>query len=404
MVKKKNQDSEIDPDIAENLQRFLEKSNETLNLTEIEDDVKSSKRKPVGKTVLNDESPLINEHVFGEDDSEEYGVNPEDLSEEESEEESEPEEDIEQPAPKPKPKIDRVKTQQKDFYKKDRPKSAGQTNNPLQAYFREAKNYINLPSQGNFNDENDIDFSSSGEVAVYPLTAKDELWFKNPEALLNGDAIVEVLKSCVPGVKDIRNLPINDVNTLLIAVRNASYGNILQMAGECPHCKHKTEFGVDIEELLSHINFLEPEYVLDTDNGIRVYLQPHTYDITMRAMLLSFEESKLIQALSKQEVSDEEKNRVMRESFSKIQDLGFWLTSRSIVKVVTPDKKAIKNKDHILEWLVNINMAEYNRFKQKIDEINDIGVPKNWTIECGNPKCKKEFEIEIQYNPSNFFG
>jgi hypothetical protein len=34
------------------------------------------------------------------------------------------------------------------------------------------------------------------------MTAKDELMFKTPDALLNGQSTVEVVKSCIPAIQD----------------------------------------------------------------------------------------------------------------------------------------------------------------------------------------------------------
>lgn len=400
----KNQgaNNDIDPDVADNLKRFLEHAE------------KSEKKKPSAKrkTVLteengDDELDITNEKMYGEEDPEEYGVSPEDFFNQVGTENTPHVEEIENPeqtpkqTPKPKITVDEVRAPSQDFYKKDR-KPKG--DNPLEEYFREAGTYIRLPSQGNFTEE-EIDFSSNGEIAVYPMTAKDELWFKNPEALMNGDAIEKVLESCVPGISSIRDLPINDINALLLGVRLISYGSSLDMRGKCPHCNHENEFGISIEEMLAHMNFLEDEYKIETQKGLKIFIKPFTYDMAVKTALMTFEQSKLVQLFSKnEEASEEEKQRVVRESLGKIQDLGFWLTSRSVMKVTTPDKRAIRDKDNILEWLQNINMREYNKIKDKIDEVNEIGVPKKWTVDCQNEDCGKEYEIEIKYDPASFFG
>ena len=76
--------------------------------------------------------------------------------------------------------------------------------NPLSKYFRQSKLYISLPSQGKHYPAGAIDFPESGEVEVYSMTAKDELLFKTPDALLNGQATVDVIQSCIPAIKDVQ--------------------------------------------------------------------------------------------------------------------------------------------------------------------------------------------------------
>ena len=70
--------------------------------------------------------------------------------------------------------------------------------NPLKKHLRQPKIYIKLPSQGKYWHPNAIDFPESGELPVYAMTARDEITFKTPDALLNGQATVDVIQSCMP--------------------------------------------------------------------------------------------------------------------------------------------------------------------------------------------------------------
>ena len=96
--------------------------------------------------------------------------------------------------------------------------------NPLQKYFRQPKLYISLPSKGAFYPIGALEMPENKEVPVYAMTAKDELVFKTPDALLNGQATVEVIKSCIPAIKDPWNIPSIDLDTILVAIRMATYG------------------------------------------------------------------------------------------------------------------------------------------------------------------------------------
>ena len=64
--------------------------------------------------------------------------------------------------------------------------------NPLSKYFRQPKIYLRLPSKGKFYSPGSLVMTESGELPVYAMTAKDELLIKTPDALLNGEATVEV--------------------------------------------------------------------------------------------------------------------------------------------------------------------------------------------------------------------
>ena len=58
--------------------------------------------------------------------------------------------------------------------------------NPLMKHFRQPKLYIDLPSKGLFYPQGTLELTEDGKVAVYAMTAKDEIMIKTPDALLNG--------------------------------------------------------------------------------------------------------------------------------------------------------------------------------------------------------------------------
>jgi hypothetical protein len=79
---------------------------------------------------------------------------------------------------------------------------SGQTANPLSDYFRQPGTYITLPSNGRYYKQ-PPKLTESGELAIYPMTAKDELRLKNPDALFNGEAMRGVIKSSCPDIADV---------------------------------------------------------------------------------------------------------------------------------------------------------------------------------------------------------
>ena len=49
------------------------------------------------------------------------------------------------------------------------------TDNPLRQFFRRPALYLKLPSGGQGYSEGAIDFPDNGELAIYPMTAIDEI-------------------------------------------------------------------------------------------------------------------------------------------------------------------------------------------------------------------------------------
>lgn len=114
-----------------------------------------------------------------------------------------------------KDKIERQNSTQ--FFK---PPTNNKSNNPLSAYFRTPELYVRLPSQGLFNKPEDFNFTVDGMIGIYPMTAKDELVLRTPDALLNGSALRQIVESCAPDVHNVPELPSPDFDVLLLGIRS----------------------------------------------------------------------------------------------------------------------------------------------------------------------------------------
>ena len=97
------------------------------------------------------------------------------------------------------------------------------TANPLIAAYKKPALYVALPSKGKWYDPKPK-LSVDGELAVYAMSARDELITKTPDALFNGEATVAILESCCPDIDNPRQMPVNDLLVVLLAIRQASYG------------------------------------------------------------------------------------------------------------------------------------------------------------------------------------
>ena len=108
--------------------------------------------------------------------------------------------------------------------------------NPLIMYNRRPPTYVSLPSGGK-HYAIPPKLTVDGELAVYPLTAKQELLLKSPDSLLNGESMFQVLKHVAPDIQDPYQVPLCDLEAILIAMRLVSYGPSLDVDLSCPRCK-----------------------------------------------------------------------------------------------------------------------------------------------------------------------
>ena len=123
-------------------------------------------------------------------------------------------------------------------------------NNPLASFMRQPKIYIKLPSQGKYWPPGSLDIPESGELPVYSMTARDELLFKTPDALLNGQSVADVIQNCLPNIKNAWAIPTIDMDTILIALRLATYGEKMAFKHRIPVINEEVEFEIDLRMLL----------------------------------------------------------------------------------------------------------------------------------------------------------
>ena len=278
--------------------------------------------------------------------------------------------------------------------------------NPLQQFYRKETTYLKLPSRGQFYDEGVIELLESGELAVMPMTAADEITLKNPDALLSGKAIVDVITSCVHGIKKPKKLLSCDIDALMIAIREASYGDEAVMEIGCPNveCGEPNEYSLDLELLLNDTEILEESYEVILPNELTIYLRPGTFETTNKQNKAAFESSKIQRTMNDASMSDEAAMSMLSHVFSTLTKLNFEVINDAIQKIVFTDEEGeaqeITNKKHISEFIQNIDKTSVDMIDNKIGEINKVGITKTLDAVC--KKCGHKWEAPLELNPVNF--
>lgn len=276
--------------------------------------------------------------------------------------------------------------------------------NPLQKYMRHPELYIKVPSKGYFNNEDTYPFSTNNEIGISPMTTQDELLLQTPDALLNGESIAKLIESCVPGIKDVRNLPMTDISVILLGIRMLSYGNEMEYKTTCPECNSENYFTADLEHVLSTMTFLEESYVVSMKDKLSVSVRPNTYKASIKQVLFSFNETKLFEMFTEEGLDEQQLTEKYIESFQKMASLTVEITADSIVAVLDENGLPIDaTTDQIFDWVANISRKDAKLIHNKIEELNKFGVDESADVTCGNEKCKHKWTTQIGFDPANFF-
>lgn len=273
--------------------------------------------------------------------------------------------------------------------------------NPLSKYFRQPGIEVRLPSNGKYYSPQDVRVNQFGQVSIKPLSAADELLLKSPDGLFNGESLAEAIVSCCPNVTNPRVLVTPDIDAILLGIRIATYGDTMEFTEPCPKCNQSGTYEVDIREMLAKIEFLEDEYWVKTKDGLEIEICPYNYDANTRAALSAYQEARYMQSIQEDNsLSEEEKMKRFRPMFHRMANLQKELTTLSILRIVTPEKEVIDNKEFIAEFVANTDRRTFKEIQDVIQKVNQ-SFDKRLKVVCEH--CGHERETEINFDPASFF-
>lgn len=310
------------------------------------------------------------------------------------------------------------------------------SNNPLMQFARRPELTVKLATNPCWYPEGFIQYTPNGEVEVYPMLPKDELMLYNPDALLSGKAMIDLIKSCCPSIMDPAKLYYPDANILLLAIKRATYGNEHKQSHSCPKCyekieelkknskkkeeldnlikehklsDHEEEYTFNIDMLLQNITHLDNEYKIKIDSLV-YNLQPYIMKTKEQYSVITSQRTKLLKMYREtlerdEDMSNEEKEKMMAEIAdiqAKMIDTNNEIYTESIKSIELPDESTVSDKILIKEFISNAKSSTISELAENINKINGFGLPEKLEVECSC--CGHKWEIPFTgFNQSDFF-
>lgn len=278
--------------------------------------------------------------------------------------------------------------------------------NPLQKYFRQPKLYIPLPSMGKHYPTGALEFTETGEFPVFSMTAKDELIFKTPDALLNGQATVDVIQSCIPNIKNAWVMPSIDIDAALIAIRMATYGEMLTITTKVPVIGEEREFQVDLRIMLDQFSNQTFDDVVQVKE-LTVKLRPLTYQEFTKSAIKTFEEQRIFNLVNNDNIPDEEKLQAFTNSFSKLTELTVSMVTQGIYSIQAGED-LVTDRDHISEFVKNADKDFFTEITAHLETQKDKYTIKPLEVTSSEEDQLRgvpaSYKIPITFDQSNFFG
>jgi len=280
--------------------------------------------------------------------------------------------------------------------------------NPLQKYYRQPAIYINLPTKGRYYSADAYAPTATGEIPVLPMTARDELSFRTPDAMMSGQATVDVIRSCVPNVLDPWKLVNYDIDIILLALRIATYGETMDITAVVPVVNESMTQSVNLPALLDTVRSITIDDNAVTKQGFRIKFNPLTYKEITQSQLLAFEQQKTMSSVSASQLSEEEKNKRFTESFKKLTDVNWSILQDSIQQITTPDGVVVSDKEQINDFLSNCNSKIVMEIQEELGRVRNQANFKPLKFKSTEEQIKRgapvSFDVPLTFDSSNFFG
>ena len=279
--------------------------------------------------------------------------------------------------------------------------------NPLKRYYRQPQISIQLPSKGRYYAADVVENTTTGEHAVLPMTAMDELAFRTPDSMMNGQATVDVIHSCIPTILDPWQLVNYDIDTVLIAIRIASYGETLDVTAGVPGTNESATHTVSLPQMLEQLRNIEVTDTCELKDGLKITVSPLTYKQITESQMKTFEQQRIYAQVSQSQMTAEEKTKRFTDSFKILGDLNMSLLISNIERITLPAGESVTDRAQIKQFVENADAKLIKELENKLIDIRQQGSIKPFKAKATEEQIKAgapaTYEVPITFDNANFF-
>jgi len=279
---------------------------------------------------------------------------------------------------------------------------ASASQNPLSEYMRTPQIYIKLPSNGKYYIDGSLEMPESGELPVLPMSTRDELIIKTPDALINGQSVVSVIEHCVPAIKNAWEVPILDLDYILISIRIASYGENMEYTSQCPKCEAFNEYEIDLRLFLDQPIDSSGYDDLIAHGDLKLKLRPQNYRTLNINNQEVFEQQRMYGVLNDSDLDSDTKEQRYNEIFQKLTEINVKQISTMIEYIELPNGERVDNSLFINDFIENSDRKIFDALEKHSQKITN-GIPEK-TLPATCPECQNSYTTPFTFDYANFFG
>ena len=272
-------------------------------------------------------------------------------------------------------------------------------NNPLTQYFRQPAIYIRLPSGGKFYPPGTLMMPANGELPVLPMTSVDEITYRTPDALFNGTATVNVIKSCVPAIRDPWAMPASDIDAVLVGIRIASYGHAMDLDVTCPACNTDESISIDLRIVNDTLKIGDYENSMSIGD-LEFWFRPIPYKFVNDNNQMQMEQQQAMRVLES-DVDEKTKLDQLNRSMMLINETTLRTIAQSISAIKTP-QAMVTETEFIIDYLRNCDSKIFNQLRDHVIEIKQKSDVQPLALTC--KECSHQYSQPFTLDLSSFFA
>jgi hypothetical protein len=201
-------------------------------------------------------------------------------------------------------------------------------------------------------------------------------------------------------------IPSIDIDAVLIAIRLATYGEMLDMNVTIPGINETRTFQMDLRIVLDTLLNAAYDPEVRVNPELTAFLRPLTYKEFTTTAIKTLEEQRIFSIVNDTSIDDQKKIQLFNESFKKLTDINVGMVSQSVVKIATPEGD-VSDPRFIKEFIDNADKDFYKSImdhlenqKKKFSIANQQIVTTEEDRAAGAPDV---VEIPVSLDVSNFF-
>jgi hypothetical protein len=138
------------------------------------------------------------------------------------------------------------------------------------------------------------------------------------------------------------------------------------------------------------------------ETDLTIKLKPQTYFALNRSNTISYKEQRILDVLSKDDVTPEDRERNLKAVTDELIELNVDTLTASTEYILMSDGTKVTQSEFIKEFYSNTSGALVKKIQDKLAEIAASAGLRPYKNVC--TECEHEYQTDVTFDYANFFG